>query len=81
MPVRYCYICQQESFAQRTAEAELEEGDVCPVCYQPTCRRHLTTVRWRWRSNGEADSALICRQCQRSYAHRTWDAHNRDWIT
>ncbi|MCA9935315.1 MAG: hypothetical protein KC415_15375, partial [Anaerolineales bacterium] len=77
MAVRYCYLCQQEPFAQRAGETALEEGDTCPVCYQPTCRRHLTTVRWRWRSSGETDSALICRQCQRSYAHRTWDAHNR----
>ncbi|NJN55032.1 MAG: hypothetical protein HC804_09920 [Anaerolineae bacterium] len=59
----------------------LAEGEVCPVCYQPTCRNHLGTVRWRWRSSGAVDSALVCKECLRSYRHRDWDKYNRDWIT
>ncbi|MCA9972796.1 MAG: hypothetical protein KC425_21405 [Anaerolineales bacterium] len=81
MAIKYCHICNEEPFARRATAEALAEGDICPVCFQPTCRRHLTTVRWRWRDSGEADAALVCRTCQRSYAHRSWDAHNRDWIT
>lgn len=57
------------------------EGQNCPICFQPTCRYHLTTVRWRWRESGDVDSALICQECKRTYAHRSWDAFNRDWIS
>ncbi len=82
MSIKYCYICQQQPFAasQTTPEA-LTEGEICPICYQPTCRQHLTTVRWRWRDSGATAAALVCRDCQRTYAHRNWDALNRDWIT
>jgi hypothetical protein len=38
-------------------------------------------VRWRWRNNGKVDSARICQECKRHYAHRQWDASSRDWIT
>lgn len=82
MSVKYCHLCNQEPFGQNLPDpAALAAGEVCPICYQPTCRRHLTTVRWRWRESGEPDAALVCRECQRSYAHRSWDAHHRDWIT
>lgn len=82
MSVKYCHLCNQNSFGMARPDAEaLAAGEICPVCYQPTCRRHLTIVRWRWRESGELDATLVCRDCQRSYAHRKWDAHNRDWIT
>lgn len=81
MTIKYCHLCQQEPVAQRAVSADLAQGDVCPICYQPTCRRHLATVRWRWRQSSEPDAALVCRQCQRTYAHRNWDALNRDWIS
>lgn len=82
MAITYCHLCQQDPEARRRYGREaLTDGDFCPVCHQPTCRYHLTFVRWRWRANGETDAALICKGCKNSYAHRTWDAVNRDWIT
>ncbi|MFO7680949.1 MAG: hypothetical protein R6X34_12940 [Chloroflexota bacterium] len=82
MSVKVCYICQDEPQAvHRYGQAELDDGDYCPICYQPTCRRHLSVVRWRWRENGELDSALACKNCVRTYAHRSWDVFHRDWIT
>lgn len=82
MSIPYCSICNENPIERRRYGRQgLAEGADCPVCYQPTCRYHLTTVRWRWRQNNEVDSALVCRRCQRSYAHRHWDAVNRDWIT
>lgn len=80
MAVKYCYLCNQTPGKRPSIQA-LAEGIVCPVCYQPTCRTHLVTVRWRWRSSGQTDSALICQECRRSYKHRDWDRYNRDWIT
>ncbi|MCZ7672687.1 MAG: hypothetical protein M5U34_39005 [Chloroflexi bacterium] len=59
----------------------LAEGEYCPICYQPTCRRHLSVVRWRWRESEELDSGLVCKNCVRTYAHRSWDVFHRDWIT
>lgn len=82
MPVKVCYICQDEpQAAYRYGQAELDGGEYCPICYQPTCRRHLAMVRWRWRENGELASALACKNCVRTYAHRSWDVFHRDWIT
>jgi hypothetical protein len=82
MSVTYCYLCQQDPEARRRYGREaLADGDSCPICNQPTCRYHLTFVRWRWRANGETDAALVCKDCKNSYAHRSWDAVNRDWIT
>lgn len=82
MSVKQCYICNKDAIARRQFGGDgLAEGEICPVCYQPTCRFHLGTVRWRWRSNGEVDSAQVCKECLRSYRHRDWDKYNRDWIT
>ncbi len=82
MAIRSCYLCEQDPIVKRHyGNAGLAEGVNCPICYQPTCRYHLTTVRWRWQSSGEVDSDLICKECKRSYAHRNWDLVNRDWIS
>jgi len=82
MSVKRCYLCEEDALvSRRYGRAGLEEGEMCPICQQPTCRYHLSTVRWRWRADGAVDSALVCQRCKRSYAHRQWDAFNRDWIT
>lgn len=82
MTIRYCYMCRQDPMAQqRYGRDGFAEGIECPICYQPACRYHLATVRWRWRDTGEVDAAQICRNCLRSYEHRRWDTLNRDWIT
>lgn len=82
MAIQRCYLCEESPLeARRYGSAGLEEGTLCPICYRPTCRYHLTTVRWRWREQGEVDAVLICKECKRSYAHRDWDVHHRDWIT
>ena len=82
MPVRFCSICNEDpSPAARSGQELLDEGDYCPICYEPTCRRHLSVVRWRWRESGELDSGLVCKNCVRTYAHRSWDVFHRDWIT
>lgn len=82
MAVQRCHLCEEDPVeARRYGSAGLEEGLLCPICYRPTCRYHLTTVRWRWRSNGHLDAGLICQSCKRSYAQRDWDVANRDWIT
>jgi hypothetical protein len=82
MSVKFCVLCNEDPAAKRLYGGDgLAEGDYCPICHQPTCRFHLTTVRWRWRESGETDSALVCKNCSRTYAHRNWDAFNRDWIT
>lgn len=82
MTVGRCYICAKDPLAaRRYGDPGLENGHDCPICYQPTCRYHLTVVRWRWRETGELDSALVCHECKRTYAHRDWDAANKEWIT
>ena len=82
MAVKYCHLCRQDPAASRRYGRQgLAEGIECPICYQPTCRYHLTVVRWRWRDTAEVDSTLVCRRCQRTYAHRYWDALKREWIT
>lgn len=82
MSVLRCYLCEQNPDEARFYGDEgLEEGQDCPICYQPTCRYHLTVVRWRWRNNGRVDSALVCKECKRTYAQRDWDTLNREWIT
>lgn len=81
MAVKYCYLCNKQADGRSSDSAALQEGDDCPICYQPVCRQHLSVVRWRWRDSGELDSALVCKECVRSYAHRTWDVFRRDWIT
>ncbi|MBK8988554.1 MAG: hypothetical protein IPM39_21200 [Chloroflexi bacterium] len=80
MVVKYCYICNQNP-DQRGDEAALAAGEYCPICNQPACRRHLSVVRWRWRETGALGSALVCKECVRTYAHRGWDVFRRDWIT
>jgi C4-type Zn-finger protein len=82
MAVPYCYICQENEAEKRQyGDASLDQGDYCPVCHRPTCRYHMSRVRWRWKDTGTLDSALVCRDCKTSYRHRDWDAHNRDWIS
>ena len=83
MAVTRCYLCEEEhSNRLRQDPADLEEGIVCPICHQPTCRRHLSTVRWRWRNaTRDIASARICRTCKREFRHREWDPLNREWIT
>ena len=80
--VNNCQMCQDNPEAQKQfADNGLADGEICPVCYNPTCRNHLRTVRWRWRKTGELDSTLVCQDCLRSYKHRDWDRYNKDWIT
>jgi hypothetical protein len=82
MSVNRCYICDQNPRDKRRyGEEGLVAGQECPICYEPVCRYHLATVRWRWKNNGHVESAQICRECQRSYRHRSWDTLNRDWIS
>ncbi|MCA9993796.1 MAG: hypothetical protein H6988_08205 [Pseudomonadales bacterium] len=82
MAVSRCHECEQDPLEKRRyGGSGLAEGSACPICYQPTCRYHLTTVRWRWRDGGQLGDTLICKACKRSYAHRSWDVANRDWIT
>ena len=83
MAIKFCHICNKEDrFGHgQTSSSALASGIICPVCYQPTCGNHLGTVRWRWRSSGEVDSAQVCKECIRSYKHRDWDRYSRDWIT
>ena len=82
MPVPYCHICQENEAEKRQyGDSSLEAGDYCPVCYRPTCRYHMSRVRWRWKETGQLGEALICRECKTTYRHRDWDRHNRDWIS
>lgn len=82
MAVTRCYLCDQDLIIKRRyGGGGLADGELCPICSAPTCRYHLTTVRWRWRDSSTTDSALICKECKRTYQHRNWDAHRRDWIT
>ncbi|MDX1664886.1 MAG: hypothetical protein R3272_13935 [Candidatus Promineifilaceae bacterium] len=82
MSVQRCHLCRQyPEEARLYGDAELQSGEGCPICYQPTCRYHLTTVRWRWRDGSGVDAARVCRECKRTYAHRDWDTLKRDWIT
>ena len=61
MSVPNCHICDSNTEEkQRYGEAGLAEGDYCPVCYRPTCKFHLATVRFRWNKDRSIDSAQIC---------------------
>jgi hypothetical protein len=82
MAVERCYLCDEESRLRRRYGPEaLEEGIRCPICYEPTCRHHLTTVRWRWRESGALEAEKVCQGCVRAWRHRSWQTHLRDWIT
>jgi hypothetical protein len=82
MAVRFCFLCAEDPETRRRyGGAGLADGADCPICYQPTCRYHLTFVRWRWRENGAVDAALVCKRCKNGYAHRNWDSVRREWIT
>jgi uncharacterized protein YbaR (Trm112 family) len=83
MAVSHCYICERNpQEAKRLGNSGLAEGILCPICHRPTCRHHLVTVRWRWRTvTRDLDSALICGECKKTYRHRDWDPVNRDWIS
>lgn len=83
MSIKRCYICEQNpTEARHLGNAGLLDGTACPICHRPTCRHHLVKVRWRWRNaDHHLDSAFVCRECQRTYAHRDWDPLNRDWIS
>jgi len=76
MPVPNCHLCDTPSDPH-----DLQNGDYCPVCHSPTCARHLTTVRFRWRETRQVDSVKICRRCKDRYEHRYWDTARRDWIS
>jgi hypothetical protein len=82
MSVLSCHLCERNPLEARRYGGEgLAEGQNCPICFEPTCRYHLTYVRWRWRETGEVEAALVCKECKRTYAHRDWDAFHREWIT
>ncbi len=82
MTVNRCHICDSNPEAKRRFQGDgLEAGKECPICYAPTCRYHLTTVRWRWKENGQTEAERSCQTCKRSYRHRDWDALNREWIS
>ncbi len=82
MTVTRCHLCDNDPQAKRRyREGGLADGKECPVCYAPTCRFHLTTVRWRWRDNGHVEADQVCKECKRTYRHRDWDPLNREWIS
>ncbi len=82
MSVPFCHLCESNPGDARSHHPNaLQEGEYCPVCLRPTCRRHLSTVRWRWKSNGALDAALVCLECKNAYRHRAWDPVHRDWIS
>jgi hypothetical protein len=59
MTVQRCHHCDADPIeARRYGGAGLADGELCPICYRPTCRYHLTTVRWRWREGGAVESSL-----------------------
>lgn len=79
MAVPQCTQCRQ--LGVNTPTYDLEGGDYCPICYNPTCKNHLTTVRFRWKETRQLDAVLICRNCKNSYQHRYWDSARREWIS
>jgi hypothetical protein len=82
IPLTRCHLCDSEPESKRRYQREgLASGKECPICYEPTCRFHLTTVRWRWKNGGGVDADRICKECKRTYRHRSWDTLNRDWIS
>lgn len=83
MSVTHCHICDKNPVeAQQFAQGGFADGAACPICLRPTCRYHLVTVRWRWRTVArDLDSAQICRECKRAYKHRNWDPLHREWIS
>lgn len=83
MAITRCHLCEAEQIdSSQRHPADYEAGIFCPICQRPTCRRHLTVVRWRWRNaTRETDSAQICHACKREYRHRDWDVLSREWIT
>jgi hypothetical protein len=83
MAVTHCHICDKKpAEARRLGASGFAEGQLCPICLRPTCRHHLTTVRWRWRNpTRDLDSALVCQECKKSYRHRNWDPVHREWIS
>lgn len=82
MSVPHCHICTSNPDDYKAyGDSGLEEGDYCPICYRPTCKHHLATVRFRWLSDRRLDSAKVCISCKKSYQHRTWDVANREWIS
>jgi hypothetical protein len=83
MAIWSCYICEKSpGEAARLRADRFEGGKICPVCFLPVCSQHLTTVRWRWKQEGGGhDSDQVCRECRKSYRHRSWDPIHRDWIT
>ena len=82
MSVHRCRLCEQSPEEARLYDdSGLESGGDCPICHSPTCRYHLTTVRWRWRDGSGVAAAQVCQACKRTYAHRDWDSFKREWIT
>jgi hypothetical protein len=83
MAVTHCRLCEKNSNdAASFGTNGFAEGMICPICQRSTCRYHLTTVRWKWRTPAhDLDSAQICRECAKSYRHRSWDSGNREWVS
>ena len=80
--VPYCHLCEAHPEDSRSHHAgALDTGEYCPICYRPTCRQHLGTVRWRWIKTGRIETAQICLDCKNTYRHREWDPVHRDWIS
>jgi uncharacterized protein YbaR (Trm112 family) len=83
MVVMSCHVCDKNAAeAQRLGTSGFMDGEICPICLQPTCRHHLATVRWRWRNpTRDLASTLVCIECKRAYKHRDWDPAHREWIS
>ena len=80
--IKRCHICDGDPEIKRRYRGDgLAAGKECPICYAPTCRYHLATVRWRWKKDGSVDADQVCQECKRAYRHRSWDTLNREWIS
>jgi hypothetical protein len=80
--VTWCHICEDNPQDKRRYKGDgLAEGKNCPICFAPTCRYHLSTVRWRWKKEGSLGADQICKECKRTYRYRSWDILNREWIS
>lgn len=83
MTIPYCHVCNRNpSDKAAFGDSGFENGLFCPVCHRPVCEHHLTTVRWRWKTNrNDVGAAQVCRHCRKTFEHRNWDTLNRDWVT
>jgi hypothetical protein len=83
MVVASCHLCDKKpEDAELYGASGFTQGEVCPVCFRPTCRHHMGMVRWRWKNDLRAvGSALVCMECKSAYKHRNWDPIHREWIS